>query len=140
MIYSLTGKDETTFYITLTIEQDDEHDDLDDEDYDDFDLDGSGASGIAGNSSEGFPMTGASGSSSCSKSVGSREGGSGGSSFYGQCGAGITPPIYSDNNMSERHRGRNGGNASTSSTASDENVSQTISKSRISSFTFRAFH
>ena len=123
-----SGKDETTFYITLTIEQDDENDDLDDEDYDDFDLDGSGASGIAGNSSEGFPMTGASGSSSCSKSVGSREGGSGGSSFYGQCGSGITQPTYSDNKMSERVRGKIGGNVSTSSTASDENVSQTISE------------
>jgi hypothetical protein len=111
----------------LTIEQDDENDDLEDEDYDEFDLDGSRASGMAGNSSEGFPMTGASGSSSCSKSVGSREGGSG-SSFYGQCGNGISQPNFSGNKISDRHLGKSVATASTSSTASEENVSQTISK------------
>ena len=82
---------------------------------------------MAGNSSEGFPMTGASGSSSCSKSVGSREGGSG-SSFYGQCGNGISQPNFSGNKISDRHLGKSTATASTSSTASEENVSQTISK------------
>ena len=109
----------------MTIEQDDENDDLDDEDYDEFDLDGSRASGMAGNSSEGFPMTGASGSSSGSKSVGSREGGS---SFYGQCGNGISQPNFSGNKISDRHLGKSVATASTSSTASEENVSQTISE------------
>ena len=123
-----TGKDETTFYITLTIEQDEEdNDELGDEDYDEFDLDGSGASGIAGNSSEGFPIAcnTTSGSSSCSKSVGegSREGGSG-SSFYGQCGNELTPRTYEDGKIVER----NSGGTAAGSTTSDENMSQTISK------------
>lgn len=82
---------------------------------------------MAGNSSEGFPMTGACGSSSCSKSVGSREGGSG-SSFYGQCGSGMPQQNYGDSTIRDRHLGKSVATASTSSTASEENVSQTISK------------
>ena len=124
----ITGKDETTFYITLTIEQDEEdNDELGDEDYDEFDLDGSGASGIAENSSEGFPIAcnTTSGSSSCSKSVGegSREGGAG-SSFYGQCGNGLAPTTYKDSKIVERN---SGGTTAAGSTTSDENMSQTIS-------------
>ena len=108
----------------MTIEQDDENEDIDDEDCDEFDIDGSGASGIvAGSNGDGFPMcrgkegvtTTSGGSSSCSKSVGSREGGS---SYYGQSS-------FSTNRINlEKGRGA----VSTSSTASDENVSQTISK------------
>ena len=87
---------------------------------------------MAGNSSEGFPLRGATasgGSSSCSKSVGSREGGSG-SSFYGQCGSGLTPQNYDRNKNAERHIGNRGATVSTSSTTSDEDVSQTLSKSK----------
>ena len=131
LLILISGKDETTFYITLTIEQDEDNDELDDEDYDEFDLDGSGASGMAGNSTEGFTMAGVttSGSSSCSKSVsgGSREGGSG-SSFYGQCGSSIPPSTYEVTKIAERHIGGTGAAVSTSSTTSDETMSQTISK------------
>ena len=108
----------------MTIEQDDENEDIDDEDCDEFDIDGSGASGIiAGSNRDGFPMcrgkegvtATSGGSSSCSKSVGSREGGS---SYYGQSS-------FSTSRINlEKGRGA----VSTSSTASDENVSQTISK------------